>query len=40
LELLGNLSSQAGFRPRIVARRSIVIEDLLIYELRSTRAST
>jgi methylase of polypeptide subunit release factors len=40
LELLGNLSSQAGFRPRIVARRSIVIEDLLIYELRSTRASS
>ena len=40
LELLGNLSSQAGFRPRIVARRSIVIEELIIYELRSARAST
>jgi release factor glutamine methyltransferase len=34
LELLGKLMSQAGFRARIVARRSIFIEDLLIYELR------
>jgi release factor glutamine methyltransferase len=39
LELLGNLISEAGFRSRIVARRSIVIEHLLIFELRSTRAS-
>jgi hypothetical protein len=34
LELLGNLISQAGFQTRIVAKRSIVIEALLIYELR------
>jgi hypothetical protein len=34
LDLLGKLISEAGFRPRLVAKRSIVIEDLLIYELR------
>jgi hypothetical protein len=33
LELLGNLISGAGFRTRLVAKRSIVIESLLIYEL-------
>ena len=33
LELLGNLISQAGFQPRLVAERSIVIEALVIYEL-------
>jgi release factor glutamine methyltransferase len=34
LELLGNLIRQAGFQIRLVATRSIVIEALLIYELR------
>ena len=34
LELLGKLISQAGFRTLLVAKRSIVIESLLIYELR------
>jgi release factor glutamine methyltransferase len=34
LELLGNLITQAGFQIRLVATRSIVIEALLIYELR------
>ena len=34
LELLGKLISHAGFRTRLVAKRSIVIESLLIYELR------
>ena len=35
LELLGNLIGDAGFRTRLVAKRSIVIESLLIYELSS-----
>ena len=35
LELLGNLIGDAGFRTRLVAKRSIVIELLLIYELSS-----
>jgi hypothetical protein len=34
LELLGNLISRAGFQSRLVAERSIVIESLLIFQLR------
>jgi release factor glutamine methyltransferase len=34
LEQLGNLISDAGFRTRLVAKRSIFIESLLIYELK------
>ena len=34
LELLGNLISRAGFQSRLVAERSIVIESLLILQLR------
>ena len=34
LELLGNLISRAGFQSRVVAKRSILIESLLIFELR------
>ena len=33
LDLLGKLISEAGFRPRLVAKRSIVIEDLLILRI-------
>jgi release factor glutamine methyltransferase len=40
LKFLGNLISLAGFQSRIVARRSIVIEALLIYELRVIRGAT
>ena len=38
LELLGKLMSQAEFQARIVAKRSIVIEKLLIYELKLQQA--
>ena len=38
LELLGNLVRQAGFQTRIVANRSIIIESLLIFELRLAMA--
>jgi len=38
LELLGNLIRQAGFQTRIVANRSIIIESLLIFELRLAMA--
>jgi hypothetical protein len=34
LELLGGLISHAGFVARLVAERSILIESLIIYELR------
>jgi release factor glutamine methyltransferase len=34
LEQLGNLISNAGFQTRLVAKRSIFIEALLIYELK------
>jgi release factor glutamine methyltransferase len=34
LELLGGLISRAGFVARLVAERSILIESLIIYELR------
>jgi hypothetical protein len=34
LEQLGNFISDAGFRTRLVAKRSIFIEALLIYELK------
>ena len=38
LELLGKLMSQAEFQARIAAKRSIVIEKLLIYELKLQQA--
>ena len=38
LELLGKIISQAEFQTRIVAKRSIFIEELLIYELRLQQA--
>ncbi len=34
LDLLGNLISRAGFAARLVAERSILIESMIIYELR------
>jgi release factor glutamine methyltransferase len=34
LDLLGNLISHAGFAARLVAERSILIESMIIYELR------
>jgi hypothetical protein len=34
LNLLGNLVSDAGFAARVVAQRSILIESMIIYELR------
>jgi hypothetical protein len=34
LDLLGNLISYAGFAARPVAERSILIESMIIYELR------
>jgi methylase of polypeptide subunit release factors len=34
LDHLGNLISNAGFQTRLVAKRSIFIESLLIYELK------
>jgi hypothetical protein len=34
LGLLGNLISRAGFAARLVAERSILIESMIIYELR------
>jgi hypothetical protein len=34
LYLLGNLISHAGFAARLVAERSILIESMIIYELR------
>src|SRR6266568_485692 len=34
LDLLGNLIRHAGFGARLVAERSILIESLIIYELR------
>jgi hypothetical protein len=34
LEQLGNFISDAGFRTRLVAKRYIFIESLLIYELK------
>ncbi len=36
LNRLGALADRAGFTARLVAKRSILIEDLLIYELRLT----
>jgi release factor glutamine methyltransferase len=37
LDLLGNLISRAGFVARLVAERSILIESLIVYELRVPR---
>ena len=37
LDLLGTLISRAGFVARVVAERSILIESLIIYELRVRR---
>jgi hypothetical protein len=34
LGLFGNLISRAGFAARLVAERSILIESMIIYELR------
>jgi hypothetical protein len=34
LDLLGNLISRAGFAARLVAERCILIESMIIYELR------
>jgi hypothetical protein len=37
LDLLGSLISRAGFTARLVAKRSILIESLFIYELTLRR---
>lgn len=37
LDLLGSLINRAGFVARLVAERSILIESLIIYELRVRR---
>jgi release factor glutamine methyltransferase len=37
LDLLGNLISRAGFAAQLVAERSILIESLIVYELRVPR---
>jgi release factor glutamine methyltransferase len=37
LDLLGSLISRAGFTARLVAKRSILIESLIIYELTLRR---
>jgi release factor glutamine methyltransferase len=37
LDLLGRLISRAGFAARLVAERSILIESLIVYELRVPR---
>jgi hypothetical protein len=34
LNLLGNLVSRAGFAARVVAQRFILIESIILYELR------
>jgi hypothetical protein len=34
LNLLGSLVSSAGFVARVVAQRSILIESMIVYELR------
>ena len=39
LDLLGNLISRAGFAARLVAERSILIESMIIYELRVQEAN-
>jgi len=35
LDLLGRLISRAGFVSRLVAERSILIESMILYELRA-----
>ena len=37
LDLLGRLISRSGFVARLVAERSILIESLIVYELRVPR---